>query len=55
MMMARLGQPTPEQAEAADKAARFDNAMSAIKWLAIGGGALFLITAIKGRQNAVGY
>ena len=52
MMMARIGdQPTPEQIEAAEKSDRLSNAMSALKWLAIGGGALFLYIAMKGRQS----
>ncbi len=39
MMLARIGdQPTPEQVAAQEKAGRLDTAMSAMKWLAIGGG-----------------
>ncbi len=57
MMLARIGdQPTPEQVAAQEKAGRLDTAMSAMKWLAIGGGALWIFIAMKGRQsNASSY
>ena len=56
MMLAKIGGPvplTPEQAEDAAKANKLDNAMGALKWLAIGGGALFLYIAIQGRKSNV--
>ena len=57
MMLARIGdQPTPEQVAAQEKAGRLDTAMSAMKWLAIGGGVLWIFIAMKGRQsNALSY
>ena len=52
MMLARIGdQLTSEQIAAAEKADKLDTAMSALKWLAIGGGALFLYISMKGRQS----
>ena len=51
VMMARIGEPTPEQVAAEEKADRLGTAMSALKWLAIGGGALFMFIAYKGRDN----
>ena len=51
MMLAQIGQPTPGQLAAEAEASRLGTAMSAIKWIAFGGGALFLYIAIRGRAN----
>jgi hypothetical protein len=51
MMMARIGEPTPEQMAALEKADKAARATSTVTWLAIGGGALFLYMRMKGKGS----
>ena len=52
MMLARIGEPTPEQVAALEKADKAARATSTVTWLVIGGGALFLYMRMKGKGRS---